>query len=159
MRLAKILLAAIMTLSVHQVSVAASVGSDVTLTGVMSLGFLHLVGADQSVSDQFRFVRGNNIAEGGKEERGFAKDLVSKMLRTESFSSLEKVNDLVTLKTISAEVDEHLKSVFKFADEKKMNPSALATQLKTIHGADDAITKKAVDMYTSYLKSLGKYVD
>ncbi|POM76422.1 Secreted RxLR effector peptide protein [Phytophthora palmivora] len=70
MHLPYILITAILTLSVHQVPVIASVGSDIALTGVMSLGFLHLLGADQSDIDQFRFLRGNNIAEDDKEERG-----------------------------------------------------------------------------------------
>ncbi|POM73192.1 Secreted RxLR effector peptide protein [Phytophthora palmivora] len=165
MHLAKILLVAIMTLSVRQTSVTASVDSDVALTGVMSLGLLHLVGADQSVSDQSRFLRGNNIAEGDKEERGFyevvqkmmAKNLVDKMVRTEPFPALDKVKDPAMASKISAAVDDHLKSVFKYAHEtKKMSPKALANELKTIQGADDDIIEKAVGMYTDYLKRLGK---
>ncbi|POM72586.1 Secreted RxLR effector peptide protein [Phytophthora palmivora] len=160
MRLLYILMAAVLTLSVPQTSVTASVDSDVALAGVMSLGFLHLVGAEQS-----RFLRGNDIAEDDKEERGFyevvqkmmAKHFVDKMVRTESFSAVEKVDDLVTLNKISAEVDDQLKSVFKYAHEtKKMSPKALTNEMKTIQGADDDIIEKAVGMYTDYLKRLGK---
>ncbi|POM75542.1 Secreted RxLR effector peptide protein [Phytophthora palmivora] len=151
MRVPYILLAAVVTLFVHQVPVIASVGSEVALTGVTSLGLLLFVGADQSVSDQSRFLRGNQIDEGDKEERGKAGELFSKMLKTQSYSDLENVADLVTLKKNSAKVDGHLASVFKFAEDAKMKPDDLAIHLKSIHGADDDIAKKVVDMYTSYL--------
>ncbi|POM61695.1 Secreted RxLR effector peptide protein [Phytophthora palmivora] len=154
MRVPCILLAAVVTLFVHQVPVIASVGSEVALTGVTSLGLLHFVGADQSVSDQSRFLRGNKI-EGDTEERGKAGELFSKMVKTQSYSDLENVADLVTLKEITAKVDDHLASVFKFAEGAKMKPDDLAIRLKSIEGADDDIAKKAVDMYTSYLKGHG----
>ncbi|POM79278.1 Secreted RxLR effector peptide protein [Phytophthora palmivora] len=165
MRLSYILMTAVLTLAAHQLPVTASVGHDAALTGVMSLGFLHHVGADQGVSEQSRFLRGNNIDEGDKEERGIyevvqqlmARHFVSKMLRTESFSALNKVDDLAKLKQISDATDNHLASVFKFADEtKKMSPRDLAIELKTVQGADDDIIEKAVGMYTNYLKGLGK---
>ncbi|POM69256.1 Secreted RxLR effector peptide protein [Phytophthora palmivora] len=165
MRLPHILLAAVLTLSANQLPVTESVGSDVALTGVMSLGFFHLVCADQSVSDQSRFLRGNNIAEGDKEERGFydvvqkmmAKNIVDKVVRTESFSALDKVTDPAMVTKISTAADDHLASVFKFADEtKKMSPRDLAIEMKTIQGADDDIIQKAVEMYTAYLRGRGK---
>ncbi|POM75899.1 Secreted RxLR effector peptide protein [Phytophthora palmivora] len=159
MRLSFIIMTVVSALSVHQVPATASVGSGVELTGVMSLGFLHLVGADQSVSDQSRFLRGNNIAEGDEEERGFyevvqkmmAKNLVDKMVRTQSFSALEKVDDLAKLNKISAAADDYLASMFKFADDANMKPADLAIHMKGIEGADDDIIKKAVEMYTKYL--------
>ncbi|POM77417.1 Secreted RxLR effector peptide protein [Phytophthora palmivora] len=160
-----ILVAAVLTLSVHQVPVTASVGSDVALTGVMSLGFLHLVSAHQSASDQSRFLRGNNIAKGDNEERGFAdvveklmaKNLVDKMVRTQSFSALEKVDSQAKLDKLSAAADDYLTSVFKFVHEKaKMKPEDLAIQMKTFPDVDDAFVEKAVHMYTTYLKSIGE---
>nr|QMU24855.1 PaRXLR31 [Phytophthora agathidicida] len=164
MRLPCILMAAVSTLSVHQVPVTAFVGSDVALTGVMSLGFLHLVGADQRVSDQSRFLRGNNIAEGDEEERGFAdvvqqlmaKNVANKMIRTNSISALEKVDDLAKLDKITAAIDDHLVSVFKFADDANMRPRDLAITLKKFPDVDDVFIKEAVQMYTNYLRRLGK---
>ncbi|POM68263.1 Secreted RxLR effector peptide protein [Phytophthora palmivora] len=127
------------------------VGSGVALTGAMPLGFLHLVGADQSVSDQTRFLRGNNIAEGDKEERMFAKDLVDKMVRTNSLSALEKVDDPAMIKKLLAASEDKLASVFKFLDDANMKPADLAIHMKGIEGADDDIMKKAIEMYTKYL--------
>ncbi|POM77925.1 Secreted RxLR effector peptide protein [Phytophthora palmivora] len=151
---------AVLTLSAHQLPVIESVGSDVALTGVMSLGLLHIVGADQSVSGQSRFLRDNNIAEGDKEERGFyevvqklmAKNLVSKMVKSESVSALDKVDDTARLSKISTASDDHLASVFKFSAAAKMSPDDLAIELKAIQGADDDIIEKAVGWYTMYLK-------
>ncbi|KAJ8524441.1 hypothetical protein ON010_g16677 [Phytophthora cinnamomi] len=161
MRLPYILMAAVSTLFVHQVPVTASVGGDIALTGAMSLGLLHFVGADQSVSVQTRLLRGDTIDERDEEERGFpdmaaVKNFVKEMLRTESFSALEKVDDLVSLNKISAAADEHLASVFKFAHDNNMSPDDLATHLKTIPKADKAISEKAVEMYSKYLEGLGK---
>ncbi|POM81241.1 Secreted RxLR effector peptide protein [Phytophthora palmivora] len=164
MRVPYILVAAVLTLSVHQVPVTASVGSDVALTGVMSLGFLHLVSAHQNASDQSRFLRGNNIAKGDNEERGFAdvvenlmaKNLVDKMVRTQSFSALEKVDSQAKLDKLSAAADDYLTSVFKFVHDAKMKPEDLAIQMKTFPDVDDAFVEKAVQMYTTYLKSIGE---
>ncbi|POM76813.1 Secreted RxLR effector peptide protein [Phytophthora palmivora] len=154
MRLLYILMAALATLSVYQVPVTASIGS-VALTGGMSLGLLHLVSADQTISDQSRFLRGNNIAEGGKEERGFAENLVYKMLRTNSFSALKKVNNLATQKRISAIADDYLASLFSVVNKANMKTDDLAIHMKKI-GADDKSIGTAVEKYTTYLKELGK---
>ncbi|POM80624.1 Secreted RxLR effector peptide protein [Phytophthora palmivora] len=159
MRLPYNLMTAVLILSAHQLPVIES-GSDVALTGVMSLGLLHIVDADQGVSGQSRFLRGNNIAEGDKEERGFyevvqqmmAKLIVSKMLKTESVSALDKVKDPTMVSKISAAADDKLTSVFKFSAAAKMSPGDLAIELKAIQGADDDIIEKAVGWYTMYLK-------
>ncbi|POM76583.1 Secreted RxLR effector peptide protein [Phytophthora palmivora] len=164
MRLTYILMAAVLTLSVHQVPVTAFVGSDDAPTALVSPEFLHRVGADRSVSDQSRFLRGNNFADSDKEERAFAdvvdqlmaKAFVKKIVRTESFSTLGKVNGLARLKRIEDEADNFLLSVFKFSDDAKMSPSALAKHLKTFPELDDKFKEKAVVMYADYLKGLGK---
>ncbi|OWZ06976.1 RxLR effector protein [Phytophthora megakarya] len=166
MRLSYILVAAASTLSVHQVPVTASVGNDVALTGVVSLGFMHLVGADHGIIDQSRFLRGSNIADGAKEERGFAevvervmaKNIFRKMIRKESFSALDKVDNPAILDKISDEADDFLISMFKLADQKNMTPRDLANELKTFPDADAAIRAKAVELYTNYLADLGKIV-
>ncbi|POM59691.1 Secreted RxLR effector peptide protein [Phytophthora palmivora] len=163
MRLPYVLIATVLALSDHQVPITASGGSDVALTGVMSLGGFRHVGADQSVSDKSQFLRGNNIAEGDKEERGFvevvdklmAKHVVDKMIKTKSFSALDKIDDLASLDKISAVVDDYMVSVFKFADEtKKMSPRDLANELKNIEGVDNVLIEKAVGMYTNYLNGV-----
>ncbi|POM69114.1 Secreted RxLR effector peptide protein [Phytophthora palmivora] len=163
MRLPLLLLAAVLTLSAHQVPVTAFVGSAAASTGLKSPRFLHPVGTDQSASNQSRFLRGNNIAEGDKEERAFvdvekvmAKNLVDKMARTNSFSVLDNVDDLARIDKISAAADDFLTSAFKIADNAKMSPSALANDLKTFRELDDDFIEKAVGMYTNYLKGLGK---
>ncbi|OWY98700.1 RxLR effector protein [Phytophthora megakarya] len=162
MRLPCIVMAAVSTLSVLQVPVIASAASNIALTGVMSLGCSHLVGADQSISDQSRFLRGNNIAEGDKEERGFAdvveklmaKNLVDKMIRKNSFSALEKVDSLKKMDDILAAIDVNLASVFKAANNKKMRPEDMATELRKLPGADDALVTQAVQQYTNYLANV-----
>ncbi|ETI41644.1 hypothetical protein F441_13095 [Phytophthora nicotianae CJ01A1] len=158
MRLGFILLVTISTLFAHRDVVTASAINNVALTGAMSLGFQHLVGADESVSDQSRFLRGNKIAENDNEERGFgevveqmmAKNLVEKLLRTNSFSKLEKTDKLTDLNKISAAADDKMKSVFKFADDAKMRPDDLAKIGKSISGFDDALKAKALEEYTQY---------
>ncbi|OWZ22774.1 RxLR effector protein [Phytophthora megakarya] len=170
MRLPYILMAAVLTLSIHQVPANAFVGSDVALAGVTSLGFLHLVGADQSISDQSRFLRGKNIAEGDEEERGWnfgdvveklmAKHFVNKVVKTESLSAVDKVDDLAKLDNIMDAADNHAASMFKFAHENKnMRPSDLATELKTFKELDDDFITKTVGMYTDYLKKRGINLD
>ncbi|OWZ05751.1 RxLR effector protein [Phytophthora megakarya] len=160
MRQSCILMTAISALSVLQAPVTAAVGSDAVLTGIMPLRILHLVGADQGVSDQARFLRGNDVSKVDKEERGFstadAKNLVSKLFRTNSFSDLEKVDDLTTLGKISDAADDHLASVFKFAKQKGMDPDDLTKGLKTFQELDDDFIKKAREMYSNYLKGLRK---
>ncbi|OWY97067.1 RxLR effector protein [Phytophthora megakarya] len=165
MRMSYVLMAIVSTLSVYQVTVTASVGSEIALTGVMSLGFSHLAAAVKGVGDQSRFLRSNNIPAGDKEERGFAegvqqlmiKLLVNKMARTNSFSDLEKVDDLAKLDKVSAAADNHLVSLFKFVDqEKNMGPRDLAKELKTFTNVDETLKKEAVQMYTNYLRGLGK---
>ncbi|OWY94143.1 RxLR effector protein [Phytophthora megakarya] len=159
MRLSYILIAMVSTLSVYQVTVTASVGSEIALTGVMSLGFSHLAGADKCAGDQSRFLRSNNIPAGDKEERGFAevvqqlmtKNLVSKMARTNSFSDLEKVDDLAKLDKVSAAADNHLVS-----PRKNIRPRDLVKELKTFTNVDETLKKEAVQMYTNYLRGLGK---
>ncbi|KAJ8571931.1 hypothetical protein ON010_g4902 [Phytophthora cinnamomi] len=155
MHLPYILMAAVSTLSVHQVPVTASVGSDVALTGAMSLVFLHFVSADQSVSDHTRFLRCNNIDEGDEEERGFAdmvevKNFVKKMLRTNSFSDLEKAEELAKINKISDAADD------QFADNANMRPDDLAIHLKTFPEVVDDFMKQADEKYTNYLRGLGK---
>ncbi|OWZ12078.1 RxLR effector protein [Phytophthora megakarya] len=164
MRLVYNIMTAVFLLSVHQVPVTASVGSDIALTGVMSLGFWHLVDAGQKETDHARFLRRNHNIEGEKEDRGFAdvveqlmaKILVNKMVRTNSFSALEKVDDLGTLRKISDEAHHHMTSAFKAADQKKMSPRDLAIEMEKISGADNAIIVKAIKKYTMYLRGLGK---
>ncbi|OWZ00636.1 RxLR effector protein [Phytophthora megakarya] len=168
MRLPNTLMAAVATLFVHQVPVTVSVGSDVALTGVISIGVLHLVDADQRVGDQFRFLRGNNIAEGDKEERGWdfnevvqrftAKKLVQKMLKTNSFSELEKVDDLARLYQISDAADDQMVTIFKFADQNSLRPPDLAKELRNFAELDDDFIKMAVTKYTSYLSGLNQVV-
>ncbi|OWZ02771.1 RxLR effector protein [Phytophthora megakarya] len=166
MRLSYILVAAVSTLSVHQVPVSASVGNDVALSGVMSLGFMHFVGADHGIIDQSRYLRGNNIAEGAMDERSFAevvervmaKNIFRKMIKKESFSALDKVHNPAILNKISDEADDFLITMFKLADQNNMTPRDLANQLKTFPDADAAIRAKAVELYTNYLNELGKIV-
>ncbi|OWZ06590.1 RxLR effector protein [Phytophthora megakarya] len=166
MRVAYILMTAVSTLFAYRVPVTAAVGSDVALTGVMSLGVLHLVGADQSVSNQSRFLRGINFNEGNKEERWWtfgqvveklmAKNFVEKMAKSQSFSALEKVDDLKQLKKYAAAADDYMISMFKFADDAKMSPRDMANTLKDVPQAGDVIAAKTVELYTKYLKGLGK---
>ncbi|OWZ00134.1 RxLR effector protein [Phytophthora megakarya] len=154
MRLLYILMAAVSTLSVHQVPVTASVGGDVALTGVMSLGFLHLVGADENVRDQSRFLRGNNLA-GDKEERGWnfvgfveklmTKIFVDKLMRTQSFSALEKVDDLAKLDKYLVGADDHLVPAFKFADDAKMGPRDMANELKKLQKRTMSLTQRRLN--------------
>ncbi|OWZ22402.1 RxLR effector protein [Phytophthora megakarya] len=156
MRMSYFLATAISTLSAHQVPVTASVGSKIALTGVMSLGFLHLVDADQSVNDQPRFLRGNNIAESDNEERGFTFGEVEKMV-----NQLKNTNAFMKLKpaqkeTLSAKADDFMVSGFKALDDLQMRPHDLDAQLRTIPEVKDALRQKAVDGYTNYLKEMGK---
>ncbi|OWY99860.1 RxLR effector protein [Phytophthora megakarya] len=166
MRLLYSLMVAVSILAARQAPIAASAGSDVALTGVTSLVFFILVGANQSVRYQPRFLRANNIDKGDKEERllGFAeiveklmaKNIVDKMMRTQSFSALEKVDDLSQLNRISDAVDDHMMKVFKFADNANMKPRDMANQLRNMPEADDAIATKTLELYTNYLKKHGK---
>ncbi|KAF1786249.1 hypothetical protein GQ600_5014 [Phytophthora cactorum] len=122
MRPSYIVVAAASILSAHHDTLTASAANDVALTGVVSLGFLQLVGADQRISDEPRFLRGNKIAEGDNEERRFAensKDLVNKLLKTNSFSALKNTDSLVVLKKAEALSDDHMKGC----------SSSLATQV------------------------------
>ncbi|ETK81691.1 hypothetical protein L915_12826, partial [Phytophthora nicotianae] len=156
MRLGFTLLVTISTLFAHRDAATAAAVNDVALTGAMSLGFLHLVGADESVSDQSRFLRGNKIAENENEERGIldAKSFVEKLFRTNSFSELKKIDDLTELKQISAAADGKMKSVFRFADDANMHPDDLAKIGKSISGFDDALKAKALKKYTKYWNNM-----
>ncbi|OWZ18674.1 RxLR effector protein [Phytophthora megakarya] len=164
MRVPYVVMAAVLAFSFHQVPVTG--GSDVALTGVISTGGMRLGGADESVSNHSRFLRGNNIANGDKEERWLgiretfkqlmAHITVAKMLWKDSFSALDKVDDIAQLVRIEAITDKKMFSAFKTADTKKMDPHDLATELKKIPEADDDIIKLAVEGYTSYLRTLGK---
>ncbi|KAI9988708.1 hypothetical protein PInf_022166 [Phytophthora infestans] len=108
MRLTYVLLAAASILFARHVISTPYFANDVALTGVLSLGFIHFVGADQSVSDQSRFLRGGNIDEDDNEERNFLElvklamtnSFVNKMIKQESFSDLEKIDDLGELKLL-----------------------------------------------------------
>ncbi|OWZ05455.1 RxLR effector protein [Phytophthora megakarya] len=157
MRLSCILMTAISTLFVHQVPVTASVGSDAALTGVMSLGVFHLVGADQSVIDQSRFLRRNDVSKDDEEERGFtaadAKNLVTKLFKANSFSDLEKLDDLTNLNKVSDAADDNIKSVFSFAQRNRMDADDLAIQLNKFPELDEVFKAKAVEMYSNYLRS------
>ncbi|OWZ15300.1 RxLR effector protein [Phytophthora megakarya] len=166
MRLLYSLMVAVSILAARQVPIAASTGSDIALTGVTSLVFFNLVSAAQSVRYQPRFLRANNIDEGDKEERLstfaetveklMAKNLVDKIMRTQSFSALEKVENLAQLNRISEAVDDRMMKVFKFADDANMKPRDLANQLRNMPEADDAIATKTLELYTNYLKKHGK---
>ncbi|OWZ22371.1 RxLR effector protein [Phytophthora megakarya] len=150
MRLTYMFMIAVSALSVNQVPVTASVGSNTS----------------RSINDPSRFLRGSNVAEGDKEERGwnFAdiveqlmnKHLFNKLVRTESFSALDKVDDLARLDKISDTADDHLKSIFEFADQQKMRPDDLVDKLRTFDELDEDFIKKAVGMYTNYLQGIGK---
>ncbi|OWZ10366.1 RxLR effector protein [Phytophthora megakarya] len=167
MRLAYIVMTTILTLSVNQVLVTASVGSDVAISGVMSLGVLHHVDADRSDNDQPRYLRGNNIAEGDQEEeRTFsfleavkqmlAQNLVAKMMRKNSFSDLDIIDNLAQLTRIEVDADKQAVKAFKLAHSGKMDPDDLAAVLKTFPDVEDDIIKKSVEMYSNYLKELAK---
>ncbi|KAF1785530.1 hypothetical protein GQ600_22799 [Phytophthora cactorum] len=121
MRLTYIVMAAASILSAHHDTVTASAANDVALTGVVSLGFLHHVSADQRIGNQSRFLRGNKIAEGDNEERGFA-DVVEQLMA----------------KTLSTTHD-YMMVVFKYARDNKMRPEDLNKILKELPEADDAI--------------------
>ncbi|KAG2774627.1 hypothetical protein JG687_00013819 [Phytophthora cactorum] len=133
----------------------------------MSLGFLHLVGADQSISDQSRLLRRNTIAEGDNEERGIAdvveqlmaKNLVDKLFRTNSFSAFEKTTNLGVLKKAEAAADVKMKSMLKTADEAGMRPKDMATKLNDFPDVDDALRSAALQQYTNYLQTIDKVVD
>ncbi|OWZ13192.1 RxLR effector protein [Phytophthora megakarya] len=157
MRLSCILLAAIPTLSVHQVPVAASVGHDAILTGVLSLGVLHLVGADQSVVNQSRFLRGYDVSEDDEEQRGFstadAKNLVTKLFKTNSFSDLQKMDELTTLNKLSDAADDQMASVFRFAQQNHLDADDLAKQLKNFPELDEPFRAKAVELYSNFLRA------
>ncbi|OWY98950.1 RxLR effector protein [Phytophthora megakarya] len=160
MRLSCFLMTALSTLSVLQVPVTASVGSNAVHTGVMSQGALNLVGASQSVSHQTRVLRGNNIAKDVKEERGFsaaeAKNFVNKLVKTNSFSDLGKVKELTSLNLMLDDTAARMASAFKVADRKNMSPDRLKNELKTFQELDDDFITKAVEWYSDYLKGLGK---
>ncbi|OWZ18570.1 RxLR effector protein [Phytophthora megakarya] len=66
------------------------------------------------------------------------------MIRKESFSALDKVDNPAILDKISDEADDFLISMFKLADQKNMTPRDLANELKTFPDADAAIRAKAV---------------
>ncbi|OWZ05288.1 RxLR effector protein [Phytophthora megakarya] len=157
MLLSHTLMAAISTLFVLQVPVTVSVGSDALLTGVMSLGVLQLVGADQSVIDQSRFLRGNDVAEDDEEERVFgaadAKKLVSKLFRTDSFSDLKKMSELTKLNKVADATDDHMKSVFRFVQQNHIGADDLEKQLKSFPQLDDATRAQAVEMFSNFLRS------
>ncbi|POM76423.1 Secreted RxLR effector peptide protein [Phytophthora palmivora] len=65
---------------------------------------------------------------------------------------------MARLNQVSGATDNHLVPVFKFADEAKMKPDDLVTELKTIPEVNEKMKKKTFGMYTSYLKRLGKEV-
>ncbi|OWZ19966.1 RxLR effector protein [Phytophthora megakarya] len=163
MRLVYILLAVVSTLCVYQVPVAASVGNEAALTGVMSLGFLHLIGADQSVSDQSRFLRSNLNTEGSKEERGLydlfqiwlTKRLVDKMAKDKDSSLLGKwwVQWLVNADHAVDEADNKLAAAYKAVKDKNMKPSDLAAKLREDPTVDDETLALALGWYRNYLKS------
>ncbi|OWZ22381.1 RxLR effector protein [Phytophthora megakarya] len=158
MRLSYFLIATVSTLFVHQVPVGASVSNDAILAGVMSLGVLQLVGADQSVNDQSRFLRGNDVSEDDEEERGFsaadATKLATKFFRTNSFSDLQKVDELTKLNKITDAADDQVTSVFRFAQQHNMGTDDLAKHLKNFPELDDTFRAKAVEMYSNYLRSV-----
>ncbi|ETI41613.1 hypothetical protein F441_13121 [Phytophthora nicotianae CJ01A1] len=156
MRLGFILLVTTSTLFAHGDAVTATAINNAALTGAMSLGFLQLIGADERVSDQFRFLRGSKIAENENEERGGldAKSFVEKLFRTNSFSELKKIDELTELKAISAAVDDKLAAVFKFADDAKMRPGDLAKIVNKFDGFDDALKTKALEEYTKYWNTM-----
>ncbi|EEY54003.1 secreted RxLR effector peptide protein, putative [Phytophthora infestans T30-4] len=92
MRLKYILAAAASTLCAGHNIVTVSAGNDIVLTGVMSMGVLHLVSADQSTIDYARFLRVNKAVGENNEERAGegaqkAKALVSQMFKSNSFSA------------------------------------------------------------------------
>ncbi|EEY70613.1 secreted RxLR effector peptide protein, putative [Phytophthora infestans T30-4] len=163
MRLTYVLLAAASILFARHVISTPYFANDVALTGVLSLGFIHFVGADQSVSDQSRFLRGGNIDEDDNEERNFLElvklamtnSFVNKMIKQESFSDLEKIDDLGELKRISTVIENKLNNLFKQADDANKSPDDLAKILKEMPDADDALTAKTLEMYTDYLKTVG----
>ncbi|ETL32564.1 hypothetical protein L916_14892, partial [Phytophthora nicotianae] len=164
MRLSYVLVGVASILTAHHDTVAASAGNDVALSAVMSLGFLHLVGADESIGDQSRLLRGNKITDDDNEERGFAevvermmaKNLIDKLLRTHSFSALEKTNDGAVLDKALGMADDTMKSVFKFADDAKMRPEDLAKIANNFDNFDDALKGAALKEYTKYWNAIHK---
>ncbi|OWZ00299.1 hypothetical protein PHMEG_00028540 [Phytophthora megakarya] len=98
--------------------------------------------------------KGWNFA--GVVEKLMTKIFVDKLMRTQSFSALEKVDDLAKLDKYLVGVDDHLVPAFKFADDAKMRPHDIANELKKIPEADDVIAAKTVELYTNYLKGLDK---
>ncbi|OWZ14529.1 RxLR effector protein [Phytophthora megakarya] len=156
MRLSYFLAAAITTMSVHQDPVTASVGSEVAFTGIMSLGFLHLVDADQSVSDQPRFLRGNNVAESDKEERMFALGVIEKLAnQAKNKKELLKLKP-AQLDKLLAEADAFMVSRFKTLDYLNMTPRDMEAQLRTVSGVSDDAIKEAVDAHAKYLNAISK---
>ncbi|EEY70605.1 secreted RxLR effector peptide protein, putative [Phytophthora infestans T30-4] len=163
MRLTYVLLAAASTLFARHVTSTPYFANDVALTGVLSLGFIHFVGADQSVSDQSRFLRGGSIDEDDNEEINFLElvkqamtnNFVNKLMKKSSFSDLEKIDDFGELKRISTIIDDKLNNLFKQADDANKSPDELAKILKEMPDVDDALTAKTLEMYTDYLKAVG----
>ncbi|OWZ03877.1 RxLR effector protein [Phytophthora megakarya] len=157
MHLSCILTTAIWTLLIHQVPVTALVGSDAALTGVMSLEFLHLVGADRSVIDQYRFLRGNDVSEEDDEERGFstedAKAFITKLVKMKTISDLWKVDDLTKLDKILDAAGDHMESKFRFAQRNKLGADDLANELKNFPELDESFRARVVELYSNYLKS------
>ncbi|KAI9990498.1 hypothetical protein PInf_021526 [Phytophthora infestans] len=168
MRLSYILVAVVSTLFAHHDTASASTGTDVALAGVLSLGLLHLVSADQSFTEPQRLLSGNHkVGEGIKEERGFkevveeamAKFVVDKVYRTNSFSALEKLEKTLNLPVLEKALvlaDDKMKGAFKFAEEAKMNPADMAKIVKDFPDFTDAEKMKTVLEYTNYLKTMGK---
>ncbi|ETO70288.1 hypothetical protein F444_13216 [Phytophthora nicotianae P1976] len=160
MRLGYFLLATTLTLIAHRDVVTATAINGVALTGAVSLGFMHPVGADESISDQSRFLRGNKIAENENEERGIldAKSFAEKLFRTNSFSELKKIDDLTDLNKISAAAGDKKNLVFNAAagGEKKMRPEDLARIGNTFDDFDDALKAKALKKYTKHWNNMHK---
>ncbi|OWZ20074.1 RxLR effector protein [Phytophthora megakarya] len=162
MRLSCILLAAVSTLIVHQVPVTASVGSDALLTGVMSLEFLHIVCADNSFTDQSRFLRRNKVTEANEEERGLtfaqaikkviAENHVKTLVRNQSFSKLDKMDRLVKVDDILDAADKNMASAFQFAQSKNMGADHLMTALHGFKELDDGFINRAVAQYKTFLE-------
>ncbi|ETO70182.1 hypothetical protein F444_13313 [Phytophthora nicotianae P1976] len=159
MRLSYILVVAASILSAHHEIVAAA-GNDVALTAVMSFGFLYLADADQSISHQSRFLRGDKITEDENEERVIseAQKLVNQLfLKTKSFSALQDIHHTDTmLDDLLVAADAKMTEVFKRAANTGMLPDDLAKILQGYEKLDDKFRALAVDQYTDYLVAIGK---
>ncbi|EEY55251.1 secreted RxLR effector peptide protein, putative [Phytophthora infestans T30-4] len=159
MRLPSILVVAASTLFLHYGYTSASPGADAVLTGAVSLGFLQLVGADQSVIEQPRFLRDGKIAEGDNEERVNAqKEAAAKVLdqvfKTKSLSpldKLEKTSNLAVIRHVAAMVDDKVDKIFAFADAVGMGRASMLKMLKGDKQFTDAERLKTVKRYVKFL--------